>query len=80
MSQNEVSKAIFNILEKELKNINKLIPIDLLKGLEDKIAPDLDKVIEKSGYVKKSKYDSLNELANKLEERIAVLEKKLKLR
>ena len=75
MSQNEVSKAIFNILEKELRNINKLIPIDLLKGLEDKIAPDLDKVIEKSGYVKKSKYDSLNELANKLEERIAVLEK-----
>ena len=75
MSQNEVSKAIFNILERELKNINKLIPIDLLKGLEDKIAPDLDKVIEKSGYVKKSKYDSLNELANKLEERIAVLEK-----
>ena len=75
MSQNEVSKAIFNILEKELKNINKLIPIDLLKDLEDKIAPDLDKVIEKSGYVKKSKYDSLNELANKLEERIAVLEK-----
>jgi len=67
--------SIFNILEKELKNINKLIPIDLLKGLEDKIAPDLDKVIEKSGYVKKSKYDSLNELANKLEERIAVLEK-----
>ena len=75
MSQNEVTKAIFNILEKELKSINKLIPIDLLKGLEDKIAPDLDKVIEKSGYVKKSKYDSLNELANKLEERIAVLEK-----
>jgi len=75
MSQNEVSKAIFNILEKELKNINKLIPIDLLKGLEDKIAPDLDKVIEKSGYVKKSKYDSLSELANKLEERITVLEK-----
>jgi len=75
MSQNEISKAIFNILEKELKNINKLIPIDLLKGLEGKIAPDLDKVIEKSGYVKKSKYDSLNELANKLEERIAVLEK-----
>jgi len=75
MSQNEVSKAIFNILERELKNINKLIPIDLLKDLEDKIAPDLDKVFERSGYVKKSKYDSLNELANKLEERIAVLEK-----
>lgn len=75
MSQNEVSKAIFNILEKELKNINKLIPIDLLRNIEKKVAPDLDKIIEKSGYVKKSKYDSLNDLAQKLEERIAVLEK-----
>ena len=80
MSQNEVSKAIFNILEKELKNINKLIPIDLLRSIEKKVAPDLDKIIEKSGYVKKSKYDSLNDLAQKLEQRIAVLEKKLKLR
>ena len=75
MSQNEVSKAIFNILEKELKNINKLIHIDLLRNIEKKVAPDLDKIIEKSGYVKKSKYNSLNDLAQKLEERIAVLEK-----
>lgn len=75
MSQNEVSKAIFNILEKELKNINKLIPVDLLRNIEKKVAPDLDKIIEKSGYVKKSKYDSLNDLAQKLEQRIAVLEK-----
>ena len=75
MSQNEVSKAIFNILEKELKNINKLIPIDLLRNVEEKVAPDLDKIIEKSGYVNKSKYNSLNDLAQKLEERIAVLEK-----
>ena len=75
MSQKEVSNAIFNILEKELKNINKLIPIDLLRSIEKKVAPDLDKIIEKSGYVKKSKYNSLNDLAQKLEERIAVLEK-----
>ena len=75
MSQNEVSKAIFNILEKELKNINKLIPIDLLRNIEKKVAPDLDKIIEKSGYVKKSKYDSLNDVAQKLEQRITVLEK-----
>ena len=75
MSQNEVSKAIFNILEKELKNINKLIPIDLLRNIEKKVAPDLDKIIEKSGYDKKSKYDSLNDVAQKLEQRITVLEK-----
>ena len=75
MSQKEVSNAICNILEKELKNINKLIPIDLLRSIEKKVAPDLDEIIEKSGYVKKSKYNSLNDLAQKLEERIAVLEK-----
>ena len=47
MSQNEVTKAIFSILEKELKNINKLIPVDILKKLEKNIAPELNNVIEK---------------------------------
>ncbi len=75
MSQNEVTKAIFSILEKELKNINKLIPVDLLKKLEKNIAPELNNVIEKSGYVSKSKYDSLNKIAKDLEKRISDLEK-----
>tara|TARA_B110000444_G_scaffold52932_1_gene48833 strand:- start:2385 stop:2615 length:231 start_codon:yes stop_codon:yes gene_type:complete len=75
MSQNEVTKAIFSILEKELKNINKLIPVDLLKNLEKNIAPELNNVIEKSGYVSKSKYDSLNKIAKDLEKRISDLEK-----
>jgi|TARA_B110000459_G_scaffold190603_1_gene225842 polyhydroxyalkanoate synthesis regulator phasin len=75
MSQNEVTKAIFSILEKELKNINKLIPGDLLKNLEKNIAPELNNVIEKSGYVSKSKYDSLNKIAKDLEKRISDLEK-----
>ena len=75
MSQNEVTKAIFSILKKELKNINKLIPGDLLKNLEKNIAPELNNVIEKSGYVSKSKYDSLNKIAKDLEKRISDLEK-----
>ena len=75
MRQNEVTKAIFSILEKELKNINKLIPGDLLKNLEKNIAPELNNVIEKSGYVSKSKYDSLNKIAKDLEKRISDLEK-----
>ena len=75
MSQNEVTKAIFSILEKELKNINKLLPGDLLKNLEKNIAPELNNVIEKSGYVSKSKYDSLNKIAKDLEKRISDLEK-----
>ena len=75
MSQNEVTKAIFSILEKELKNINKLIPGDLLKNLEKNIAPELKNVVEKSGYVSKSKYDSLNKIAKDLEKRISDLEK-----
>lgn len=75
MSQNEVTKAIFSIFEKELKNINKLIPGDLLKNLKKNIAPELNNVIEKSGYVSKSKYDSLNKIAKDLEKRISDLEK-----
>ena len=75
MSQNEVTKAVLNILEKELKNLNKLIPGDFLKTLERTIAPDLNNVIEKSGFVSKVKYDSLSKIANDLEKRISDLEK-----
>ena len=75
MSQNEVTKAVLNILEKELKNLNKLKPGDFLKTLERNIAPDLNNVIEKSGFVSKVKYDSLSKIANDLEKRISDLEK-----
>lgn len=72
MSEGDVSNAIFKILEKELK---KFIPSDLFLNLKENLGPDLDKAIEKSGYISKSKYDSIKKLVDELEERITILEK-----
>lgn len=75
MSEGDVSNAIFKILEKELKKFNKFIPSDFFLNLKEKLGPDLDKAIEKSGYISKSKYDSIKKLVDELEERITLLEK-----
>lgn len=75
MSEGDVSNAIFKILEKELKKFNKFIPSDLFLNLKENLRPDLDKAIEKSGYISKSKYDSIKKLVDELEERITILEK-----
>lgn len=72
MSEGDVSNAIFKILEKELK---KFIPSDFFLNLKENLGPDLDKAIEKSGYISKSKYDSIKKLVDELEERITLLEK-----
>ena len=52
------------------------MPTDLLSNID--IAPEIEKLIEKSGYVSKSKYDSLNRIAQELEQRIIDLENKIK--
>ena len=44
---------------------------------EKKISPEIEGLVEKSGYVTKSKYDSLERLAQQLEKRIIDLEKNL---
>ena len=75
MSEGDVSNAIFKILEKELKKFNKFIPSDFFLNLKENLGPDLDKAIEKSGYISKSKYGSIKKLVDELEERITLLEK-----
>jgi polyhydroxyalkanoate synthesis regulator phasin len=49
-----------------------------LKNLQKVISPELENLIEKSGYVSKSKYKALERLAQELEERIVDFEKKIK--
>jgi polyhydroxyalkanoate synthesis regulator phasin len=49
----------------------------MLNGIKKKITPEIHRLVEKSGYVAKSKYDSLERLAQELEKRIIELEKKL---
>ena len=74
MSQDELSKAIINILKKEMGVVKDILPSNLLQNLQKVIGPETEKLIEKSGYVSKSKYIALEKLANNLEQRIIDLE------
>ena len=78
MSQDELSKAIINILKKEMGAVKDILPSDLLQNLQKVIGPETEKLIEKSGYVSKSKYRALEKLANNLEQRIINLENNAK--
>ena len=78
MSQDELSKAIINILKKEMGSVKDILPSDLLQNLQKVIGPETEKLIEKSGYVSKSKYPALEKLADNLEKRIIDLENKSK--
>lgn len=78
MSQDELSKAIINILKKEMGSVKDILPSDLLQNLQKVIGPETEKLIEKSGYVSKSKYRALEKLANNLEQRIIDLENNAK--
>ena len=78
MSQDELSKAIINILKKEMGSVKDILPPDLLQNLQKVIGPETEKLIEKSGYISKSKYTALEKLADNLEKRIVDLENKTK--
>jgi len=78
MSQDELSKAIINILKKEMGSFKDILPSDLLQNLQKVIEPEIEKLIEKSGYVSKSKYVALEKLATNLEKRIIDLENNTK--
>ena len=78
MNQDELSKAVINILKKEMGAVKDILPSDLLQNLQKVIGPETEKLIEKSGYVSKSKYTALEKLADNLEKRIINLENKTK--
>ena len=77
MSQSEVTEAILNILKKEVGALEKLLPSDILKSIEEKINPEINRIIDGSGYIKKTKYETLKKNIDKLEKRIIELEKEL---
>ena len=70
-----LSEAIKNILEKELKNFSKLIPNDVLKNIGKNVSPQIENMIEKNGFVRKSKYQNLEKIIDDLEKRLSELEK-----
>ena len=78
MSQDELSKAVTNVLKKEMDAIKDILPSNFLQNLQKVIGPETEKLMEKSGYVSKSKYTALEKLADNLEKRIIDLENKTK--
>ena len=78
MNQDELSKAVINILKKEMGAIKDILPSDFLQNLQKVIGPETEKLIEKNGYIFKSKYTALEKLADNLEKRIIDLENKTK--
>ena len=77
MNDKDLTKAILNVFKKELGAISDALPSELLNGIKKNITPEIEKLIERSGYVTKSKYDSLERLAQELEKRIIDLERNL---
>ncbi|MDA9033506.1 hypothetical protein N9I06_04010 [Gammaproteobacteria bacterium] len=77
MSNDELTKAILNVFKKELGIMGDVLPTELLASIKKNITPELEKLIEKNGYVSKSKYESLEKLVEQLEKRIIDLEKTL---
>ena len=75
MNDKNLSEAIKNIIEKELKAISKLLPKEVISNIESKISPQVEKIIDQSGYIKKSKYKNLEKIINELENRISELDK-----
>ena len=75
MSNDELTKAILNVFKKELGIMGDVLPTELLASIKKNITPELEKLIEKNGYVSKSKYESLEKLVEQLEKRIIDLEK-----
>jgi len=77
MSNDELTKAILNVFKKELGIMGDVLPTELLASIKKNITPELERLIEKNGYVSKSKYKSLEKLVEQLEKRIIDLEKTL---
>ena len=75
MSDKDLSEALKNILEKELKAFSKLLPADIVSNIENKVSPQVERIINQSGYIKKSKYENLEKIINDLEKRITEIEK-----
>ncbi|MDC3301515.1 hypothetical protein OAV58_00040 [Gammaproteobacteria bacterium] len=75
MSDKDITKAIINILKKELGGFVDLIPNNLSQDLSNNLSPKIEEIIESNGFIKKTKYDALLKLANDLERRVETLEK-----
>jgi polyhydroxyalkanoate synthesis regulator phasin len=75
MNDKNLSDALKNIIEKELRALSKLIPKDIMNNIEGRISRQVQHIIEQRGYVKNTKYQNIEKIIEEIEKRISELEK-----
>lgn len=78
MQDKEIKDAIASILKKEVGALSNVIPLEIINSMANNLSKDFNSLIEKSGYVNKTKYRALQEVADRLEKRIELLEESIK--
>jgi hypothetical protein len=78
MQDKEIKDAIASILKKEVGALSNVIPLEIINSMANNLSKDFNSLIEKSGYVNKAKYNALQEVADRLEKRIELLEESIK--
>ena len=78
MQDKEIKDAIASILKKEVGALGNVIPLEIINSMANNLSKDFNSLIEKSGYVNKAKYKALQEVADRLEKRIELLEESIK--
>ena len=78
MQDKEIRDAIASILTKEVGALSNVIPLEIINSMANNLSKDFNNLIEKSGYVNKTKYRALQEVADRLEKRIELLEESIK--
>ena len=78
MQDKEIRDAIASILKKEVGALSNVIPSEIINSMANNLSKDFNSLIEKSGYVHKAKYRALQEVADRLEKRIELLEESIK--
>ena len=78
MQDKEIKDAIASILKKEVGALSNVIPSEIINSMANNLSKDFNSLIEKSGYVNKAKYKALQEVADRLEKRIGLLEESIK--
>ena len=78
MKDNELRDAVMNIIKKEIGAIGGVLPVEVINSLAENLSKDFNGLIEQSGYVSRSKYETLKNIADRLEKRIILLEESIK--
>ena len=78
MQDKEIRDAIASILKKEVGALSNVVPSEIINSMANNLSKDFNNLIEKSGYVNKTKYRALQEVADRLEKRIELLEESIK--